>query len=770
MSAVRQPGGIKIFISYRRQDSMHQTGRIYDRLEARFGAEAVFKDVDSIPLGVDFRTVLANEVPRCDVVLVVIGDQWLNVVDAAGKRRLDDPGDFVRIEIELALARGVPVIPLLVGKAGMPSDQQLPPSLKPLAFRNATVIRPDPDFRRDMDRLIAVLEKTEASQITASPEPPPPLPVPSPSRPKIGMPNLPPGRESVGTAVSVAVLEGYDASLRESASGGGVFSVAKNFLKAAVEVAMADLNPRSVCAVAFSHDGKFLAAGVANKTARLWSLPDGKPVATLQGHTGCVNGVAFSPTGRLLATVSDDKSIRLWGLQDRNCLSVIQGHTDRILGVAFSPEGQLFASCGWDKTARLYGLTHNKWVTVLQGHGDIVRSVAFHPNGKMLATGCLDSKARLFSVPDGQCLTTLSGHTGRVICVQFSPDGQWLFTAGSDHTARMWNVHTGQCVFTMKHPEWVWSLAISADGTLLATVCDDKVVRLWSLIEKKNVAAMSDHTRATRSVAFRPQSRWLASGGYDGFVRVWQPMVRSELCDWSCPKPALPPVVRVQVHKAPGGVLHVGDHLWLHVIAENTGRGEAVRLLAEVQSSFRPLNGLQAAFGLIKPGEKVERCLALDLQPEVDVNVITGQLTFQEGNGNAPQPVPFQFEIRPLPRPDFPISLRLVNDGSGSSQGTGDGQPKRGESIDIVVAIRNQIGEDLTNVTVKFRALQSAGGVRAPDQQHSLAALLDGGSAQVSFGFFVEKTARTGPARFEVRVESGDGRTFAVQTIDTMIS
>jgi TIR domain len=147
-----------IFISYRRQDSADVTGRIYDRLVQRFGREQIFKDVDSIPLGVDFRVHLGNVVGRCNFVLAVIGPQWMSASGPNG-RRLEDKGDFVRVEIESALARDIPVIPILVGGASLPSDTELPPSLGAITFRNGIRVRPDPDFHRDMDRLIAGLEQ-----------------------------------------------------------------------------------------------------------------------------------------------------------------------------------------------------------------------------------------------------------------------------------------------------------------------------------------------------------------------------------------------------------------------------------------------------------------------------------------------------------------------------------------------------------------------------------------------------------------------------------
>ncbi|MBI1281244.1 MAG: TIR domain-containing protein [Anaerolineaceae bacterium] len=153
----------RIFISYRRSDSSTITGRIYDRLVLAFGEERVFKDVDDIPLGQDFRKTLEDEVSKCDVLLVIIGKQWANVVDSDGNRRLNDPNDFVSIEVAVGLMRpNVLVVPCLVNGATLPTPEELPPDLQDLRFRNAATVRDDPDFKHDMVRLIEHLKKAEA--------------------------------------------------------------------------------------------------------------------------------------------------------------------------------------------------------------------------------------------------------------------------------------------------------------------------------------------------------------------------------------------------------------------------------------------------------------------------------------------------------------------------------------------------------------------------------------------------------------------------------
>jgi formylglycine-generating enzyme required for sulfatase activity len=145
----------QVFISYRRDDSADAAGRIYDRLAQKYGADDVVMDVDSIPLGADFREFLGDAVGRCRVLLVVIGPQWLDIIN----RRRDDALDFVHLEIEAALQRRIPVIPILVGGAAMPAHDQLPPPLESLAFRNGLTVRRNPDFHRDVDRLLSSLDR-----------------------------------------------------------------------------------------------------------------------------------------------------------------------------------------------------------------------------------------------------------------------------------------------------------------------------------------------------------------------------------------------------------------------------------------------------------------------------------------------------------------------------------------------------------------------------------------------------------------------------------
>jgi TIR domain-containing protein len=148
-----------VFISYRRDDSSGYAGRLFDVLAGSFGPEQTFMDLDDIQGGDDFTAVIGEKVSQCSVLLAIIGDRWLTLTGADGIRRLDAPGDFVRLEIAKALERGVRVIPVLVSGAVMPRPEDLPEVLRPLSVHQAVEVR-DAHFHADAEQLIDLLQKT----------------------------------------------------------------------------------------------------------------------------------------------------------------------------------------------------------------------------------------------------------------------------------------------------------------------------------------------------------------------------------------------------------------------------------------------------------------------------------------------------------------------------------------------------------------------------------------------------------------------------------
>jgi hypothetical protein len=225
-----------IFISYRREDSSGYSGRLFDRLTAQFNRDQLFMDIDAIEPGVDFVEVIERAVSSCDVLVAVIGKQWLTVTDANGRRRLDNPEDFIRLEVGTALDRGIRVIPVLVRGAEMPSSDDLPDALTSLSRRNALEIS-DARWDYDVGRLIEILEKDVGR---ASPESPPPT-----GEEETGLVPVPPGEpeEHLASPLDIGKITKIDSSTWQWQ---GVLNADAMFATNLAQQALKSLDPQSV--------------------------------------------------------------------------------------------------------------------------------------------------------------------------------------------------------------------------------------------------------------------------------------------------------------------------------------------------------------------------------------------------------------------------------------------------------------------------------------------------------------------------------------------
>jgi hypothetical protein len=158
-----------IFVSYRRQDTQSATGRLCDKLQAHFGHDQVFHDIESIDAGSSFPTIIASKIAESSVVLVMIGRHWLDAAGSDGQSRLLDPGDYVRLEVAAALQRGIPLIPVLVEGAAMPQASALPEPIAGLATRQAREIT-EQRWQYDSDLLVKAIERFVAPEGTSTVE------------------------------------------------------------------------------------------------------------------------------------------------------------------------------------------------------------------------------------------------------------------------------------------------------------------------------------------------------------------------------------------------------------------------------------------------------------------------------------------------------------------------------------------------------------------------------------------------------------------------
>jgi len=300
----------------------------------------------------------------------------------------------------------------------------------------------------------------------------------------------------------------------------------------------------NISCVAFSPDGAWLATGGADNAIKLWSSATGQELRTLKGHTGQVNSLAFRPDGAGLVSGSWDKTIKLWDLLNEQECDTWRGHQGQVSTVAFNPAGTLLASGGaddlfWDvdRTVKLWDVASGKVPRTLAGHEASIARLAFSPDGTRIASaGGTDQTIRLWDVNHGAELLTLKVDSLHAGDVYFSPDGGTLVSALVPWASQIkrWDAVTGQerpdlKLDTEEDDEYysLSSLALSPDGTRLATGTGDGGIRLWDANSGEKLHAFPADGVKVGQVVFSPDGGQIASisvrgqFGEESVVSVW---------------------------------------------------------------------------------------------------------------------------------------------------------------------------------------------------------------------------------------------------------
>ncbi len=461
----------RIFLSYRRDDDPGYALALFGRLEQSLPIERLFMDVEGgIGPGHDFFRVIEDQVNTCDVMLVLIGSKWLNAIDEMGRRRLDNPQDFVRIEVESALRLGKRVIPLLVNKTEMPRADALPDPLKPLARRNAVRLTQE-RFKADAQGLIKALEAAlaeadavrEQAATTAKSE------------------------EQRRVAERAAEAEEAASAEKEKARLEAIAGLSPGHIAKAEELANWDFLKGSENSQDFRDHVARFPKGVTERMAwtkleaLVWAgLAQPVDASSLRAFleefpNGGHAGEAKSKLAELeyLAAAARDAEVRqrreteAWASAsaagnvaafeaflndwpDSNEANVARKRIKEIKGVPtrrWLLQG-LGGAVGLAVVAGatfvelqpgrlLWRLRYDPSIRTFTGHSDIVTSVAFAPDGRTAVSGSYDKTLKLWDVATGREIRTFTGHYGAVTSVAFAPDGRAALSGSSDKTLKL---------------------------------------------------------------------------------------------------------------------------------------------------------------------------------------------------------------------------------------------------------------------------------------------------------------------------------------------
>jgi WD40 repeat protein len=278
-----------------------------------------------------------------------------------------------------------------------------------------------------------------------------------------------------------------------------------------------------VHALAFSPDGRRLAAGGDDHVIHIWDAVTGKPLTQCRGHTSKVLSIAFRQDGSQLVTAGHDGTVRQWDARTgRQVEPPYDRHTAEVFAAAYSPDGQRVASAGADRTVRLWRAKGRQDQAVLRGHTGTVKDLAFSRDGRRLVSASYDTPGsqgdgtvRFWEAAPEATLPVLAGHTEYVYPVAYSPDGRWIASGSWDNTVRLWDAATGEPCAVLAHPGIVRTLAFSPDGSWLVAGGDNFSLRIWDVATAHVRKDIPAPTRSVWNVAVSPDGARIAAAAFD---------------------------------------------------------------------------------------------------------------------------------------------------------------------------------------------------------------------------------------------------------------
>lgn len=284
----------------------------------------------------------------------------------------------------------------------------------------------------------------------------------------------------------------------------------------------------AVHAVAVHPDGRRVLSASSDGTVGVWELQGGTLEGRLEGHTDSVRCVLCLRDGKTVITSSDDATIRIWDLETLSTRRVLSGHENKVRQIALAPDESWLASVSKDGTLRIWDLPGGAQRLVRRGHSDGqgdkrgLLGVAVRPDGKALATTAYDKTVRLWDTQDFEVRTTLGPHGTDVGAVAYSSDGTYLLYDLQYGQVRVLRADgSNEVTRLVGHEDWVYSIASTKHGDVVATGSQDMSLKLWRLEDGSLLETLTGHTFTVTALAFTTDGATLISGSGDETVRLW---------------------------------------------------------------------------------------------------------------------------------------------------------------------------------------------------------------------------------------------------------
>lgn len=288
-----------------------------------------------------------------------------------------------------------------------------------------------------------------------------------------------------------------------------------------------NLRGKSVSAIAFSPDAKYVVSAGGDNTLRLRDVKTGRLLSVLTGHSGAVSTVAFSGDGKWIVSGGADKMLRIWPASARGATVKL---TDKsaVLAVACDAKGNLVAGANRTGGITLWNIRNGKKIGSLRGNGNPVNAIAFLPAGQRFVSASRDGVLRIWNVKTLKVQKTLTGHSGAVLCVAVRE--KWIASASHDQTIKIWSARTGKLKWTLTgHRGAVECVAMTPDGKTLVSGGRDKLIKLWDLNTGKLIRTLIGHKGLVSAVTFVDGGRRIVSGSWDRTLKIWSAHSEKEL-------------------------------------------------------------------------------------------------------------------------------------------------------------------------------------------------------------------------------------------------